>query len=278
MRTEEITNREIRSANLHIFGKCNYQCEHCFDRCLTPNYMRPKDWRGHLDYLKSIGIEKINLAGGEPTLYPFLEEMVDLLNSYGFKISIVSNGSCIDEDFLIRYQGRISWIGLSIDSPDEEDEVLVGRHRKGLKHIEHIISVSELAHRYGYKVKLNITVIRRSWNKDFRPLLSTIGAERVKVFRPLTLKGANDDIPDTWSITDEHFEHFRKAHQNVEHIVFEDNVDMVSSYLMFDPMGRWMVDSGYEKRFKEFGAILREGLDSEVDKERYYARNAVYDW
>ncbi len=278
MRTEENTNRMIRSANLHIFGKCNYHCEHCFDRCLTPNYMRPKDWKEHLDYLKSIGVEKINLAGGEPTLYPFLEEMVDLLNSYGFKVSIVSNGSCIDEDFLIRYQGRISWIGLSIDSPDEDDEILIGRHCKGLKHIENIISVSELAHRYGYKVKLNITVVRRSWNKDFRPLLSKIGAERVKVFRALTLKGANDDIPDVWSITDEQFEYFRKAHKDVEHIVFEDNADMVSSYLMFEPMGRWMVDKGYEKRFKEFGAILREGLDSEVDKDRYYARNAVYDW
>ena len=100
----------------------------------------------------------------------------------------------------------------------------------------------------------------------------------MKVFRVLILKGANDDIPDNWSITDEQFEHFRKTHQDVEHIVFEDNADMVSSYLMFDPMGRWMVDKGYEKRFKEFGAILREGLDSEVDKERYYARNAVYDW
>ena len=114
--------------------------------------------------------------------------------------------------------------------------------------------------------------------QDFHALISEIGAERVKVFRALTLKGANDDIPDTWSVTDEEFKEFRKKHDDCNRIVFEDNEDMVSSYLMFDPLGRWMVDKGGEKRFLPFETLIREGLESEIDVSRYYGRNAVYDW
>ena len=53
---------------------------------------------------------------------------------------------------------------------------------------------------------------------------------------------------------------------------------MVSSYVMFDPLGRWMVDSGYQKRFIEFEVVRREGFGDEVDVNRYFGRNAVYEW
>jgi radical S-adenosyl methionine domain-containing protein 2 len=43
-------------------------------------------------------------------------------------------------------------------------------------------------------------------------------------------------------------------------------------------MGRWMVDSGYEKRFISFEVLRRDGLEMEVDVDRYFDRNAVYDW
>lgn len=268
----------FKSANIHIYGRCNYRCEHCFDRCLTHCFLAPEDWVDHLTFLKNSGIEKINLAGGEPTLYPHLDRMCYLVKGMGFKLSIVSNGSGFSEEWFSKMEGIVDWIGLSVDSSDEADEVLIGRHCKGYHHLNRVVKVAEMAHRHGIKVKLNITVVRKSWMKDFLPFINEVNPDRIKCFRALTLKGANDDIPDTWSITDEQFADFRRRHEDIGNIVFEDNEDMVSSYVMFDPMGRWMVDSGYEKRFKEFRTILRDGLDSEVDRERYYGRNAVYDW
>jgi len=276
MNTENKSIRKFKSANIHIYGKCNYRCVHCFDRCLTKNYMRPFDWVETLQFLKEYGVEKINLAGGEPMLYPFLDQMCYLVKGMGFKLSIVSNGSLMTEDWLERMSGIVDWIGLSIDSVDEEDEILIGRGR-GV-HLRNIVEVAEMAHRHGIKVKLNITVVRKSWMKDFLPFIEEVNPDRIKCFRALTLKGANDDIPDTWSITDEQFADFKRRHEDIGNIVFEDNEDMVSSYVMFDPMGRWMVDSGYEKRFISFEVMRREGLDKEVDVERYFGRNAVYEW
>ncbi len=268
----------FKSANIHIYGRCNYRCDHCFDRCLTHHYLKPEDWAEVLVFLKDYGVEKINLAGGEPTMYPFLDQMCYLVKGMGFKLSIVSNGSMFTEEWFSKMEGVVDWIGLSIDSPDEEDEILIGRGCYGKNHLDNIVKVSEMAQRHGIRVKLNITVVRRSWMKDFKAFIEKVNPDRIKCFRALTLKGANDDRPDTWSITDEEFADFERRHEDIENIVFEDNDDMVASYIMFDPLGRWMVDSGYEKRLIDFEVVRREGFDREVDIKRYYGRNAVYDW
>jgi len=269
---------EIKSANIHVIGMCNYRCEHCFARCLSNNYLKPEEWFPVLNYLKTTGVEKINFAGGEPTLYPYLKELATLVKEMGFTTTIVSNGSLMDEAWFEKMDGLFDWIGLSIDSPAEEDEIQIGRHCIGVKHLENVQKVSKMAHCRGIKVKLNITVVRRSWNKDFREYVSSISPDRTKVFRVLTLKNANDDIPDVWSITDQQFNSFVNLHKSVPGIVFEDNEDIVGSYLMFDPLGRWMVNKGCVKRFLPFEQMVRDGFDANVDVEKYYGRNAVYDW
>ncbi|MBR4203500.1 MAG: viperin family antiviral radical SAM protein [Candidatus Methanomethylophilaceae archaeon] len=272
------SKKTVQSANIHLFGGCNYECSFCISRCLTKECMRPEGWIPILEYLKGIGVSKINLAGGEPVLYPYLDEIVDLIWGYGFVVTIVSNGSLIDSEFLRRFAGRISWIGLSLDSPDEEDEIMLGRHCMGVRHVAHIMDVAEEARGLGYNVKLNITVTRNGWNKDFRPLIEDMRPKRIKAFRALTVKNANDDVEDTWSITDEQFAFFRDRHRGIEGMVFEDNCDMIDTYLMFDPLGNWMVNSKGIKRFLPFEQLVRDGPNSILDIDGYYARNAVYDW
>lgn len=104
--------------------------------------MAPKEWKGHLEYLKSIGITKINLAGGEPFLSPHLRKMCELIRSMGFTVSIVSNGSLITKERIEELAGIISWLGLSVDSPEENDELIIGRNADGGNHLRHIIEVS----------------------------------------------------------------------------------------------------------------------------------------
>ncbi len=275
---ENIESRKVRSANIHLDGRCNYRCAHCFDTCLPKKGMPPENWRPLLEYLRSVGITKINIAGGEPFLYPHLKEMCGLVGSMGFTVSIVSNGSLITREKIEELAGTVKWLGLSVDSPDEADELAIGRNTGAGNHLRHIADVSRWAHGCGMKVKLNITVLRQSWDKDFHGFIDEVRPERVKAFRALTLKNANDDRPDTWSISDEQYARFRAAHRDVENMVFEDNSDMIGTYLMFDPLGRWMVNSGGEKRFLPFEQLRRDGLESMVDVERYYGRNGVYGW
>ena len=128
------------------------------------------------------------------------------------------------------------------------------------------------------KVKLNVTVVRRSWFRDFREYFKEIDADRIKVFRALTLVGANDDMPDVWSVTDEQFRQFKELHKDCKEIYFEDNDDMCGTYLMFDPIGRWMIDKGGVKRFLPFETLVKEGVSSQVNVDRYLERNGIYNW
>ena len=75
------TSKKMLSANIHVEGVCNYHCSHCFATRLAKTRMTPEAWRPYLEYMKSIGITKVNLAGGEPFLYPHLEELCTLLKS-----------------------------------------------------------------------------------------------------------------------------------------------------------------------------------------------------
>lgn len=268
----------IKSANIHLTGICNYSCEHCFARCLSHKCLTPAQWEPIVDHLKRIGVTKINFAGGEPVLYPHLRELAAMIKSKGFTTSIVSNGSLMNEEWFNEMDGLIDWVGLSVDSPSEEDEILIGRHCHGVMHLDNVVRVAGLAHEHGMKVKLNITVVRKSWNKDFHQLASAMHPERTKVFRVLTLKNANDDIPDVWSITDEQFAEFKEKHRDIRNIVFEDESDMVCTYLMFDPLGRWMINKDKVKAFLPFETLRDEGADYVLDVERYYGREAVYEW
>ena len=128
----------------------------------------------------------------------------------------------------------------------------------------------------GIKFKLNITVLKRSWQKDFIPLIEELKPDRVKVFRALTLKNANDDIEDTWSISDEEFDYFKIRHKGCDNIVFEDCKEIVGSYLMVDPLGRCMIDKGNEKRLLPFSSFTDGSLFSELDVDKYYARGGDY--
>lgn len=271
------SNKKIQSANIHLDGRCNYHCAHCFDTCLPKEYMTPEMWKPYLQYLCSIGVTKINLAGGEPFLYPHLEEMCYLAKSMGFTVSIVSNGSLITEEKIERLAKTVNWIGLSIDSPVENDESIIGRNC-GKNHLEHIIEIAKWAHTHRIKIKLNITVVRQSWNRDFHEFISEVKPERVKAFRALTLKNANDNRPDTWSITEKQYSDFKNRHSDIQNMVFEDNCDMIGTYLMFDPIGRWMVNKNGEKKFLPFEQLRRDGLETMIDVERYYGRNGVYEW
>ena len=250
----------VTSANLHIIGLCNYRCEHCFDRCLVKEWMEPREWIPRLNYLYSIGIRKVNIAGGEPMLYPHLNEMCQLIKSMGFVTSIVSNGSLMTDEWVSHMAGIIDWIGLSIDSPSEKDEVEIGRHMQGISHIENIKKLAKSIRANGIGFKLNITVVRKSWHHDFNPLIDELRPDRIKVFRALSLANANDDREDSWSISDRQFSDFISRHEHQKNIIFEDNDLMAASYLMFDPIGRWTTNDGYVKQFHPFEQLVSEGI------------------
>ncbi|WNY23648.1 GTP 3',8-cyclase [Methanimicrococcus hongohii] len=276
-------NSKIKSTNIHLNAVCNYRCGFCFAKHLDDILMTPDQWKSIFNDLKKMGITKINFAGGEPTLYPYFIELCKLAKNMGFTVSVVTNGSKIDFQLIQKMKGIVDWIGLSIDSPDNEVEKAVGRQCAHINHIENVIKVADLAHENGIKVKLNITVLHQSWDHDFSALIRRVNPERVKAFKVLKLEGENEDKYGEYSITNEEWNHFVKTHKefllsNRKQIIFEGEDDMVDSYFMLDPRGMIMRNSGNKVFYQPFSIILSNGIETVVDSKKYHGRGAEYDW
>jgi MoaA/NifB/PqqE/SkfB family radical SAM enzyme len=70
--------------------------------------------------LKRLGILEIILSGGEPLILKWLEPLIDVLISEGFKVDICTNATLIDSERAEKLSKCLSEISISIDSPDAE--------------------------------------------------------------------------------------------------------------------------------------------------------------
>ena len=274
------------SANVHITGKCNYRCGFCFAKNLPNITMGFEHWKPIFEDLRfNQGIDKINFAGGEPLLYPELLECCKFCKSIGFTVSIVSNGSLINRDFLEKAAGCVDWIGLSIDSIDDRIETDVGRccHCGEHNHIGKIVEISQMAHELGMKVKLNITVISQSYQEDFSEIINAVDPDRAKAFQVMRLEGHNGDQFDRFSVTSEQYEEFIARHRDIKlrngtELVFERSDDMVDSYLMLDPLGNVMRNAGNVYRTEPYREFMARGAENALDLQKYIDRGGIYNW
>ena len=85
--------------NLHILETCNFKCRQCFSKFGTEKLLPVKDWEKIVDNcIAGADVTEFNIAGGEPMLYPGLVELVKYIRNKGVKISLITNGSLMDEE------------------------------------------------------------------------------------------------------------------------------------------------------------------------------------
>ena len=202
-----------------------------------------------IEDLSSSGVEKINFVGGEPMLHPHLEAWIVTAKSCGLTTSIVSNGTRMTEEWLVRMRPHLDWLGLSIDASNDEMHSLMGRGLKGeiasgvSKHLERSKEVWQIARGLGYGLKLNTVVTSVNSDDDMSELVGFLKPHRWKVFRVLRIEGENDGRVEPLLISQEQFEDYmgrhRRSLQDLEgtQIVAEDNEDMLGTYAMIDPQG-----------------------------------------
>ncbi len=89
---KEITSTPTNTLQLFITNKCNLRCRGCFyqDK-LGKGEMTFEEYSIHVKKYAS-EVEKVILLGGEPTIHPQLEKMLEFNESLGLKTTIYTNG------------------------------------------------------------------------------------------------------------------------------------------------------------------------------------------
>jgi radical S-adenosyl methionine domain-containing protein 2 len=269
---------EIRSVNFHVLRACDAKCRFCFATFRDdPGRLSTRDAEHVIRLVRDAGAEKLNFAGGEPTLHTDIGRLIRLAKSLGMTTSIVTNGRRLDA-LLDGHADVLDWVGLSVDSADETVQVELGRGDGD--HIARAVALADRCHALGVRVKLNTVVSASTWREDMSTLVRRIAPERWKVFQVLRVVGQNDGSVEPLLVTAAMFESFLERHRTLDPVA-ESNEAMTDSYAMIDPLGRFYGDSGGVHRVS--APILEVGVEQALQSvgftpEKLEARKGIYQW
>lgn len=284
---------EVPSVNYHLWKFCNMSCGFCFatfqdvqQDTLPKGHLSREDSLLLVDMLAHWGFEKINFAGGEPTLCPWLSNLIARAKERGMVTSIVTNGSRITAEWLDRLNGSLDWIALSIDTVDPEKLKQSGRavQNKPISRDGYLQIIGRIKQN-GIRLKINTVVTSATWEEDFAGFISAANPERWKILQALAVDGQNDGHIDKYAVSAAQFERYVERNRAVESegivVVSENNEMMTGSYIMVDPAGRFFDNTKgahtYSSRILDIGIAdaLRE---VSVNAERFRQRGGRYDW
>ncbi len=279
----------IPTVNYHLLQPCNMSCGYCYATFLDlpskPPFLPEADALRLVNLLRDAGFRKINFAGGEPTLCPWLPALIQAAKGLGLTTSIVTNGSRITGDWLDNLAGSLDMVALSIDSVDAATLRKIGRN-VGSKPP---LSAAEYQQMAGWikerdiRFKVNTVVNRLNHAEDFRPFILSIRPERWKIFQALPVRHQNDARIDEFVVSDAEFSRYVARNRSVERegiiVVPESNALMTGSYAMIDPLGRFFDDTKGEHTYSR--PILKVGVAAALQEvtifsERFVERGGDY--
>ena len=284
---------QVPSVNFHLWKPCNMKCSFCFatfqdvgQDTLPKGHLQREDCLAVVEALATAGFDKINFAGGEPTLCPWLPDLIHRAKELELTTSMVTNGSFVTQEWLDRVGGCLDWAAVSIDTVDPEKLKRMGRTTRAgpLSEVDYLRILDMLRQRH-IRLKINTVVTRENYDEDMTGFIAKARPERWKLLQVLPVRGQNDGLVDNLVITHEEFASYVLRNRHVESlgivVVPESNDLMTGSYVMVDPAGRFFdnVDGTYvySRPINQVGVevALRE---VSVDPDKFRLRDGLYDW
>lgn len=280
------------SVNYHLWAPCNMRCRFCFAPFqdvvadVLPQGHLPRDESMRLVGELATRFQKVSFAGGEPTLCPWLPDLIRVAKERGATTMLVTNGSRLPAA-LQSVSGMLDWVALSIDSASQDTLVSLGRAIQGRTPISthRYCELTDEARAAGVRVKVNTVVTALNAGEDLSGLIRALRPERWKVLRVLPVEGQNSGRVEPLLCSDEQFAGFVARHRHLDSagtvVVAEDNDDMRGSYAMVDPAGRFFDNASGGHRYTS--PILQVGLDAawaqtSFSMERFIRRGGDYDF
>jgi MoaA/NifB/PqqE/SkfB family radical SAM enzyme len=139
----------LQLMELNYNNKCNFICDHCFSRDLSETKrgrMGVEDVRRLADQSHDLGVWQWHLQGGEPLLWPDLEQVLEAIGPDRFHIMITTNGYFMTEAMAQRLATLgVDKISVSVDSMDaavhDEFRRKQGSHAKAIEALFHAKAV-----------------------------------------------------------------------------------------------------------------------------------------
>lgn len=291
MRKLLFSGQLVPTVNFHLWQPCNMRCRFCFATFLdVKQTVLPK---GHLtkdqamavtEALCESGISKITFVGGEPTLCPWLGDMLQLAKQKGVTTMLVTNGSRLTTNYLKYLKPKLDWLCLSIDSlnpliNEESGRKIPSKLAFDETYYQELVATIKSI---GFRLKINTVVHALNYTEDISAFIKWAQPERWKLFRVLPVEGQNGGTKNEMLIKGSQFKHYVNLHkQRGCNPVAEDNEEMRGSYAMVDPSGRFYDSSKgyhtYSNPILEVG-VFQAYNQVNIDNNKFNKRGGIYNW
>lgn len=236
--------------NWHVTEACNFRCRYCYAKWQQPDtgeVIRDSEateallgelYAGFAEPA-AFKLPRLNFAGGEPLLHARRVAIaMEQAKAIGFDVSMISNGTRLNTELAERIAPHLSMLGISIDATTLATNEKIGRMdgRGALLDLPRLIDCIALMRRINpaMTLKINTVVNEANWQENLVSQISSLAPARWKVLRMLPT------VTDELAVSDSQFRAFIHRHRSLGDIMcVEDNDDMVQSYIMVDPHGRF---------------------------------------
>lgn len=154
-------------AEILLTQQCNLRCSYCGIIKNPCSDITVDQWKRNFEALKRMGLSFAVLYGGEPTVYPGFEDVVDFLNDIELPYTVITN--CTKPVLLERVIPKLPGFTVSIDSPP--DLMLDGQSAGSYRKTNNGYQMIEYARKCGVK---DITVCITVHKKNLPHLLSMV--------------------------------------------------------------------------------------------------------
>ena len=152
------------SAGCIVTGRCNLKCQYCYgnDESLPTKELSAEEWSTVFSRLRSWGLMRVDLSGGEPTIRPDIAEIAAAALEVGLHVVVSTNGMLLAKKGLSLLPSGIR-LHISLDSGFSEIHE-ASRIRRNLLpsngSLEVVTGVAKMAVDAGYYVRV-LTCIGR---------------------------------------------------------------------------------------------------------------------
>jgi radical S-adenosyl methionine domain-containing protein 2 len=234
---------------------CNFRCSYCFAvfNDLKGQYLTQQE-NLQLCQLLSQKFNKMTFLGGEPTLVPYLPQLLQIAKNAGCTTSIITNGSRLtDEKYVKSLSGLLDWVTISIDSASPEVHAALGRGygprpssssttsttidptntstNTTLSPVtpltnEHYLLAASLIKKYKMKLKISTVINQLNKDEDMTLLITALQPMRWKLFQCLYIEGENSNRVEPLLVSKEEMESFIARH---EHLTLPETISISNS-------------------------------------------------
>lgn len=153
-------DRPILSLRITLTNRCNVNCIYCHHDGMrsSKNEMTADEVYKICQIAKRIGVRKIRLSGGEPLIRKDIVEIVEKINSIGFKdISITTNGILLEKYAQDLKNAGLDRVNVSLDTLNPETYEFITKKDYLTAAKEGILKSVEVGL---YPVKINMVIMK----------------------------------------------------------------------------------------------------------------------